>query len=77
MGGVSSVNGLDLGSSACGVRVIALQRECRLGLCVGIVTTFAQISQPSVRLLLEKRHVQIATRSPVAVGGVLQAGPPA
>ena len=57
MSGVSSVDGLDLGSSACGVRVIALQRERRLGLCVGIVTTFAQISQPPVRLLLEKRHV--------------------
>lgn len=57
MSGVSIVDGLDLGSSACGVRVIALQRERRLGLCVGIVTTFAQISQPPVRLLLEKRHV--------------------
>ena len=33
-----------------------------------------KFSQPSARLLLEKRHVQVAARSPFAVGDVLQAG---
>ena len=40
----------------------------------GTVNSFAQIQLAVSMTALEKRHVQVAARSPLAVGDVLQAG---